>query len=101
MLRAFDLNTEYGPCAGEMTRRYSVVEDDDAAGAVPVCGLCVVFPRPTTSPFAVDVVTGISRKERWERAEHFGLEPPRAVLELVEAHGGNEQYTQCVWHGRI
>ena len=37
---------------------------------------------------------GITRIERWNRAEKHGLNPSRKVKELVSAHLNDERYTQ-------
>ncbi|KAF8060615.1 POLD4 [Scenedesmus sp. PABB004] len=59
LLRAFDLETRFGPCAG------------------------------------------LSRLERWERAEKFGLSPPPAVKALLTGPGVPEALNRCLWDGRI
>mmetsp|Transcript_25524 Transcript_25524/g.64767 ORF Transcript_25524/g.64767 Transcript_25524/m.64767 type:complete len:115 (-) Transcript_25524:124-468(-) len=59
LLRAFDLATKYGPCAG------------------------------------------MTRLERWERAEKFGLSPPAEVREVVLRRGPGSTSNQPVWAGRI
>ncbi|XP_060572498.1 DNA polymerase delta subunit 4-like [Ruditapes philippinarum] len=41
---------------------------------------------------------GISRLERWNRAEKHGLNPSPEVKQLVLAHEGDERYTQCLWN---
>ncbi|ELU15284.1 hypothetical protein CAPTEDRAFT_193761 [Capitella teleta] len=37
--------------------------------------------------------TGITRLERWQRAEKFGLNPPVAVRDLINSHCHDNQYT--------
>ena len=37
---------------------------------------------------------GISRLERWNRADKHGLNPSSEVKQLVLAHEGDEKYTQ-------
>lgn len=44
---------------------------------------------------------GISRLERWDRAESFGLNPPKEVRALVESHAGDVRYERSIWHGQI
>eukprot|EP00052_Salpingoeca_macrocollata_P002858 m.32750 g.32750 ORF g.32750 m.32750 type:complete len:104 (-) comp12758_c0_seq1:33-344(-) len=58
-LRAFDLDSRFGPCAG------------------------------------------LTRLERWERAEEDGLRPPARVLQLVQSHPRDSDYTECIWFNRI
>lgn len=41
---------------------------------------------------------GITRLERWNRAEKHGLNPPAEVKQLVLANAEDEQYTHCVWN---
>ncbi|XP_041350459.1 DNA polymerase delta subunit 4-like [Gigantopelta aegis] len=41
---------------------------------------------------------GISRLERWERAEKHGLNPPAHVRDLIIAHKDDDLYTQCLWN---
>ncbi|XP_074087053.1 DNA polymerase delta subunit 4 [Macrotis lagotis] len=42
--------------------------------------------------------TGITRLERWERAEQLGLGPPQEVLRVLWAHPGDPQYQCSLWH---
>ncbi|OWF53108.1 DNA polymerase delta subunit 4-like [Mizuhopecten yessoensis] len=44
---------------------------------------------------------GISRLERWERAQKHGLEPPLEVKELLTRHQDDPRYTQCVWNDYV
>eukprot|EP00794_Sanderia_malayensis_P014034 gene14033-15493_t len=37
---------------------------------------------------------GITRIERWERAEKFGLSPPKSVKKLIDDHAADERYLQ-------
>ena len=41
---------------------------------------------------------GISRLQRWERAQRLGKEPPADVKALLVKHG--EKYYKSVWEGR-
>ncbi|KAH3886716.1 hypothetical protein DPMN_010729 [Dreissena polymorpha] len=41
---------------------------------------------------------GITRLERWARAEKHGMKPSPRVKEIIEAHPGKEEYTQCLWN---
>ncbi|XP_052799870.1 DNA polymerase delta subunit 4-like [Mya arenaria] len=41
---------------------------------------------------------GITRLERWNRAEKHGLNPSPRVRQIVEAHSEDEQYVQCLWN---
>lgn len=40
---------------------------------------------------------GITRLERWERAEKLGLQPPIDVKNVILNHSEDESYSQCVW----
>lgn len=40
---------------------------------------------------------GITRLERWERAEKFDLNPPAKVKEIIQAHINDEVYKECLW----
>ncbi|XP_025089843.1 DNA polymerase delta subunit 4-like [Pomacea canaliculata] len=40
---------------------------------------------------------GITRKERWERAEKHGLSPPQEVLDILLRHPDNDTYLQSLW----
>ncbi|XP_068678000.1 DNA polymerase delta subunit 4-like [Montipora foliosa] len=44
---------------------------------------------------------GITRLERWERAEEYGLYPPKEVKEIILQHPGDTTYTECVWYNTI
>ncbi|KAK3777303.1 hypothetical protein RRG08_017441 [Elysia crispata] len=41
---------------------------------------------------------GISRLDRWERAEKHGLNPPSEVKDLVTSHASDPLYTECLWN---
>ncbi|XP_033014918.1 DNA polymerase delta subunit 4 isoform X2 [Lacerta agilis] len=43
--------------------------------------------------------TGITRLQRWERAELLGLHPPAMVRELLEKHNKDPLVTYSLWHG--
>ncbi|KAI0351351.1 hypothetical protein OH77DRAFT_1429900, partial [Trametes cingulata] len=46
---------------------------------------------------------GISRLDRWERAEALGLNPPPEVKEILMTKEGStdEQFSQSVFHGEV
>ncbi|KAH0836790.1 DNA polymerase delta, subunit 4-domain-containing protein [Lanmaoa asiatica] len=46
---------------------------------------------------------GMTRLERWERAESFGLNPPVEVRDILLTKEGIEKagYAQCVLHGEV
>ncbi|XP_065196371.1 DNA polymerase delta subunit 4-like [Sycon ciliatum] len=41
---------------------------------------------------------GISRLERWERAQEFNLSPPQDVYDLLRKYPHEERYQQSLWH---
>ncbi|XP_034981516.2 DNA polymerase delta subunit 4 [Zootoca vivipara] len=43
--------------------------------------------------------TGITRLQRWERAQLLGLNPPAMVRELLEKHNKDPLVTYSLWHG--
>ncbi|KAL3140538.1 hypothetical protein ABBQ32_005118 [Trebouxia sp. C0010 RCD-2024] len=45
--------------------------------------------------------TNISRKERWERASLLGLDPPQAVLHILQQPEVEQQEQQGLWANRI
>lgn len=44
---------------------------------------------------------GLSRLQRWRRAERWGLDPPAKVLELLELMDPADELQQCLWHNRL
>ncbi|XP_072495374.1 DNA polymerase delta subunit 4 [Notamacropus eugenii] len=42
--------------------------------------------------------TGITRLQRWERAELLGLDPPTEVLDVLWAHPEDPQYQCSLWY---
>ncbi|XP_061465527.1 DNA polymerase delta subunit 4 [Rhineura floridana] len=42
--------------------------------------------------------TGITRLQRWERAELLGLNPPAMVQELLQKHRDNPLVMYSLWH---
>lgn len=44
---------------------------------------------------------GMTRTERWRRAEELGLSPPPAVLALLQQAGGGAATEKCLWEGRV
>ena len=40
------------------------------------------------------ICAGLSRIERWRRAEKFGFNPPSRVLDLIISHSDDDNYTQ-------
>lgn len=59
ILKSFDLDSRYGPCAG------------------------------------------MTRLERWERADLLGLHPSQDVKRFIEAKGRGSSRDQCIWSGRL
>uniref|UniRef100_A0A8C9P2E4 DNA polymerase delta subunit 4 n=1 Tax=Spermophilus dauricus TaxID=99837 RepID=A0A8C9P2E4_SPEDA len=42
--------------------------------------------------------TGITRLQRWLRAEQMGLEPPPAVREVLKTHPGDPRFQCSLWY---
>ncbi|XP_071617798.1 DNA polymerase delta subunit 4 [Heliangelus exortis] len=42
--------------------------------------------------------TGITRLQRWERAQALGLSPPSPVREALLKHQDNPEVTYSLWH---
>ncbi|KAM6033176.1 LOW QUALITY PROTEIN: DNA polymerase delta subunit 4 [Chlamydotis macqueenii] len=42
--------------------------------------------------------TGITRLQRWERAQALGLSPPNPVRDALLEHGDNPDVTYSLWH---
>jgi hypothetical protein len=44
---------------------------------------------------------GVTRLQRWERAQAFDLDPPAHVQALILAHPGDTAYEQCLWNDAL
>nr|XP_021540783.1 DNA polymerase delta subunit 4 isoform X1 [Neomonachus schauinslandi] len=42
--------------------------------------------------------TGITRLQRWYRAEQMGLEPPPEVRQVLQTHPGDPRFQCSLWH---
>nr|XP_004656804.2 DNA polymerase delta subunit 4 [Jaculus jaculus] len=42
--------------------------------------------------------TGITRLQRWYRAQQMGLEPPSEVLQVLKTHTGDPRFECSLWH---
>ncbi|XP_037373376.1 DNA polymerase delta subunit 4 [Talpa occidentalis] len=42
--------------------------------------------------------TGITRLQRWHRAQQMGLGPPLEVHQLLQTHLGDPRYQHSLWH---
>ncbi|KAL5477689.1 hypothetical protein EMCRGX_G024517 [Ephydatia muelleri] len=40
---------------------------------------------------------GISRLDRWMRAQKFGLSPPSDILLIINQHPEDQRFTECLW----
>ncbi|KAF1619260.1 UNVERIFIED_CONTAM: DNA polymerase delta subunit 4, partial [Eudyptes pachyrhynchus] len=74
----FDLAWEYGPCTGESPR-----PPPPRAPPGPPPGPADPGPPPA----------GITRLQRWERAEALGLSPPGPVRDALLEHRDNPDVT--------
>mmetsp|Transcript_18737 Transcript_18737/g.41044 ORF Transcript_18737/g.41044 Transcript_18737/m.41044 type:complete len:105 (-) Transcript_18737:150-464(-) len=44
---------------------------------------------------------GVSRLERWDRANKFGLNPPLQVREIIKDLPSDDPRLQSLWEGRL
>lgn len=42
--------------------------------------------------------TGITRLQRWHRAEKMGLKPPPEVRQVLQTHPGDPRFQFSLWH---
>ncbi|XP_066108287.1 DNA polymerase delta subunit 4 [Saccopteryx bilineata] len=42
--------------------------------------------------------TGITRLQRWHRAEQMGLKPPPEVRQVLQTHLGDPRFQFSLWH---
>ncbi|XP_007942892.1 DNA polymerase delta subunit 4 [Orycteropus afer afer] len=42
--------------------------------------------------------TGITRLQRWHRAEQMGLDPPAEVHQVLKTHPGDPRFQCSLWH---
>ena len=42
-------------------------------------------------------IIGLSRLDRWMRAQKFGLSPPPDILLIINKHPDDHRFTECVW----
>eukprot|EP00069_Balaena_mysticetus_P012857 bmy_07827T0 len=42
--------------------------------------------------------TGITRLQRWHRAEQMGLKPPQEVRQVLQTHPGDPRFQCSLWH---
>ena len=88
ILHDFDLKLEYGPCLGLC---YSSV------CFLPqlIFSLLYTFDKTFILVNAVPSIhLGISRLERWTRAQDYGLDPPAEVKKIIEEHSNDTKFTQ-------
>lgn len=81
LLRKFDTDLAYGPCVGQKQRKH-----------VPT-GRCAARCSRCTSDSLTSslcLLSGVSRLERWQRAEALGLQPPAYVPQILETAGLND-----------
>mmetsp|Transcript_8171 Transcript_8171/g.36177 ORF Transcript_8171/g.36177 Transcript_8171/m.36177 type:complete len:106 (+) Transcript_8171:43-360(+) len=44
---------------------------------------------------------GLTRMERWERAEKLNLDPPADVYKILTEHDEDGKFTECVWERMV
>ncbi|XP_034869276.1 DNA polymerase delta subunit 4 isoform X1 [Mirounga leonina] len=71
LLRQFDLAWQYGPCTAR---------------------------APHEVPVSPSHPAGITRLQRWYRAEQMGLEPPPEVRQVLQTHPGDPRFQRSLWH---
>jgi transposase len=76
-LRAFDLNSDFGPCLG-VSRRQRWGASSTRMRCPPAHAVCAC---------------------RWERAERLGLKPPTLVKRYLDELGSDDTVQQCLWTG--
>ncbi|MBN3281416.1 DPOD4 polymerase, partial [Polyodon spathula] len=42
--------------------------------------------------------TGITRLQRWHRADKLGLKPPAELKDVIINNTGDSEYLNCLWH---
>ncbi|KAM3913498.1 DNA polymerase delta subunit 4 [Leptodactylus fuscus] len=71
------------------------------AGDTDVAALPELSPLDKLIQFDLDwrfgPCTGITRLERWKRAEELGLTPPKNIRDILMAHQADEQYQLNLW----
>lgn len=45
--------------------------------------------------------SGMTRLERWERAERFGLDPPQEIKQILDDLPEGDPLHQNIWHRRL
>ncbi|KAG9469598.1 hypothetical protein GDO78_020127 [Eleutherodactylus coqui] len=81
----FDLDWRFGPCTGRVP--VSVAAES-------------LHPIYTSTPLmlqAVGLHLGITRLERWQRADELGLTPPKNIRDILMAHQADDRYQSSLW----
>lgn len=119
MLRQFDLAWQYGPCTGENpsapracagtspVTHMSLKQPKPLRGPLRHC-LLSLGSVPTQPPHTLCGLdsspptlrprrllpspAGITRLQRWHRAEQMGLEPPPEVRQVLQTHLGDPRF---------
>lgn len=79
---------ELAPELGEETQPLSVSVDEAALELL----------RQFDLAWQYGPCTGITRLQRWHRAEQLGLEPPPEVREVLQTHPGDPRFQCSLWH---
>ena len=54
-------------------------------------------PSPSSISQKYGPALGLTRMERWERAEKLNLDPPADVFKILKDHDEGGKFTECVW----
>ncbi|KAH9832550.1 DNA polymerase delta, subunit 4-domain-containing protein [Rhodofomes roseus] len=94
------------PKDGRWTKHYGAVREKmgnlepvHGEGRSPVDHILRVFDMS----YEYGPCVGVTRLERWNRAEALGLNPPPEVKEILLTKAGSEdtRFTECVFHGEV
>jgi len=81
------------PSAGVASRQEREEEEEDATETAL---------RSFDMDMSYGPCIGLTRLERWHRAQRLGLAPPPEVLSLLETGpGGPPASNECLWEGRV
>ncbi|THH00604.1 hypothetical protein EW026_g1941 [Hermanssonia centrifuga] len=84
---------------GEVRQKMGNIESIHTNGQSTVHHILRVFDLS----YEYGPCVGVTRLERWERAEALGLDPPSEVKDILLTKEGSEQdeFSQCVFYGEV
>ncbi|XP_078515014.1 DNA polymerase delta subunit 4 isoform X2 [Lissotriton helveticus] len=80
------------------TGRFQSLPQSRPAASTPKEELALERLRSFDLEWRYGPCTGITRLERWERAEFLGLQPPKAIRDLVLKHGDDPRFVNSLWN---